>query len=59
MIDIGVDWIEMDVQRTKDGVLLVLHDQTVDRTTNGKGKVGEMNLNDPQPKQTELFYPMS
>jgi glycerophosphoryl diester phosphodiesterase len=43
-IQSGVDWIEMDVQRTKDGVLVVIHDETVDRTTNGSGKVGDLTL---------------
>jgi glycerophosphoryl diester phosphodiesterase len=35
---------ELDVRRTKDGTLIVLHDETVDRTTDGKGKVAEMTL---------------
>lgn len=43
-IDAGADWIEFDVQRTRDGVLVVIHDETVDRTTNGTGKVGELTL---------------
>lgn len=41
-IDMGVDMIEIDVQRTKDGVLVLQHDQTVDRCTNGKGKISEL-----------------
>jgi glycerophosphoryl diester phosphodiesterase len=43
-IDIGADWIEFDVQRTRDDVLVVIHDETVDRTTNGSGKVGGLTL---------------
>lgn len=43
-IGVGVDWVEMDVQRTKDGVLVVIHDETVDRTTDGTGEVGDMTL---------------
>ncbi|MCH9655031.1 MAG: hypothetical protein K0U89_14325 [Planctomycetes bacterium] len=35
---------EFDVQRTKDGHLVCIHDATVDRTTNGKGNVNEMTL---------------
>jgi len=35
----GVDWIENDVRATKDGVPVVLHDETVDRTTNGTGAI--------------------
>jgi glycerophosphoryl diester phosphodiesterase len=41
---IGVDAIEFDVRATKDGHLVVIHDETVDRTTNGEGRVDEMNL---------------
>jgi glycerophosphoryl diester phosphodiesterase len=41
-IDIGVDWIEFDLRESADGVLVVIHDETVDRTTDGKGKVLEM-----------------
>jgi glycerophosphoryl diester phosphodiesterase len=40
----GVPWLELDVQMTKDGVLVVLHDETVDRTTNGKGAVKDFTL---------------
>jgi len=40
----GADWLEMDVQMTKDGVLVVIHDEIVDRTTNGSGQVGELML---------------
>lgn len=41
-IDMGADMIEIDVQRTKDGVLVLQHDQTVDRCTNGNGKISDM-----------------
>ena len=40
----GVDWLEFDVQMTKDGVLVVIHDETVDRTTNGTGAVRDLTL---------------
>ena len=35
----GADWLEFDVQRTRDGVLVVFHDESVERTTDGSGKV--------------------
>ena len=35
----GAKWIELDVRKSKDGVLFNLHDETLDRTTNGKGKL--------------------
>jgi glycerophosphoryl diester phosphodiesterase len=41
-IDIGVDWIEFDLREARDGVLVVIHDDAVDRTTNGHGKVCDM-----------------
>ncbi len=43
-IGLGVDGVELDCQRSKDGALVVIHDETVDRTTNGKGLVGELTL---------------
>ncbi len=43
-IDQGVDWLEFDVQMTKDGALVVIHDETVDRTTNGTGAVRDLTL---------------
>ncbi|MFJ3790500.1 glycerophosphodiester phosphodiesterase [Kitasatospora sp. NPDC090091] len=38
----GADWLETDVQTTKDGVPVLMHDATVDRTTNGKGAVADL-----------------
>ena len=43
-IDLGVDQIETDVHLTKDQQLVIIHDQTVDRTTNGTGRVAESTL---------------
>jgi len=43
-IALGVDFVEIDVRRTADGVLVVLHDETVNRTTNGKGRVDRLSL---------------
>jgi glycerophosphoryl diester phosphodiesterase len=34
----GVDVVELDLNKTKDGVIIIMHDQTIDRTTSGKGK---------------------
>ena len=42
-IDGGADWLEFDVRTTKDEVLVVLHDATVDRTTNGQGPIADMS----------------
>lgn len=43
-IKMGVDIVELDVQRTKDGVLILMHDGTLNRTTTGKGKISEVTI---------------
>ncbi|MBM7570147.1 glycerophosphodiester phosphodiesterase family protein [Aquibacillus albus] len=42
--ELGADMIETDLQRTKDGHLVIMHDYTVDRTTNGTGAVSSLTL---------------
>lgn len=42
-IDAGADFTEMDVRRSRDGEYLLMHDATVDRMTNGHGKVADLN----------------
>ncbi len=42
--DLGVDVLEMDVRGTRDGAIVVIHDSTVDRTTNGSGAVRDLTL---------------
>ena len=37
----GVDYVETDVQRTADGALVLLHDDDLDRTTNGRGTIAQ------------------
>jgi glycerophosphoryl diester phosphodiesterase len=48
-----VDGIELDVQLTRDGRLVVIHDETVDRTTNGSGFVNDMTLRQLRLLRTE------
>ncbi|GAA4279653.1 glycerophosphodiester phosphodiesterase family protein [Gaetbulibacter aestuarii] len=43
-IKMGVDMVEMDVKKTKDNKLIIMHDATLDRTTTGKGLVSEWTL---------------
>jgi len=43
-LDLGVPAIELDVQLTRDGRLVVLHDATLDRTTSGAGPVADRTL---------------
>jgi glycerophosphoryl diester phosphodiesterase len=41
---VGAALVEFDVQLTRDGHVVVIHDPTVDRTTNGRGRVGDLSL---------------
>lgn len=43
-LEVGADVVELDVQLSADGHVVVLHDGSVDRTTDGRGAVGEMTL---------------
>ena len=62
---VGVAAVELDVQLTKDGRLAVIHDETLDRTTNGKGRVKDFTLaelkrldagrGEPVPSLEEVF----
>lgn len=61
----GVDVIECDTHMTSDGVLVVCHDQTIDATTNGSGKISAMtyeeilkyNMKDRTGKLTQARLP--
>lgn len=44
VLELDIDQIETDVRITKDGELVLIHDDTVDRTTNGTGKVCDFTL---------------
>ena len=59
-IEEGVDQIELDVRVTRDNEIVIIHDATVDRTTNGTGKVcdktlGELKALDAGYKKGEEF----
>jgi glycerophosphoryl diester phosphodiesterase len=43
-IELGADMSEIDLHLSKDGALIVMHDYTVDHTTNGQGEIREMTL---------------
>lgn len=43
-IEMGVDMIEIDLKKTKDNQLVLMHDQTIDRTTDGKGSPSSYTL---------------
>ncbi|PHY20971.1 glycerophosphodiester phosphodiesterase family protein [Caulobacter sp. BP25] len=47
-VALGVDLVEIDVRRTRDGHLVVMHDAKVDRTSNGKGRIADLTLAEVQ-----------
>jgi len=44
--EVGADWVEVDVRVSRDGRFVVIHDETVDRTTDGSGRVSEMTFDE-------------
>jgi len=55
-LDMGADGFELDVHMTKDGQLVVIHDETVDRTTDGTGFVRDLTLS--ELKKLDASYGM-
>lgn len=55
-IDESIDGIEVDLQMTKDSVLVIMHDETIDRTTTGSGKVSDHTLD--QLRKLYLLTPI-
>ncbi len=55
-IEAGVDGIELDVQLTKDGCAVIIHDEKVDRTTNGKGRVADATLEELRQLDASYIY---
>lgn len=53
-INLGVDGIELDVHLSSDKELIVIHDETVDRTTNGKGEVNQLSLKELKALKIEI-----
>ena len=43
-IDLGATMLELDIHQTKDSQIVVVHDETINRTTNGKGKIKNLSL---------------
>jgi glycerophosphoryl diester phosphodiesterase len=52
-LEMDVDAIELDVRKTKDNQLVVIHDADIKRTTNGKGKVNQLTLKEIKEFSTE------
>ena len=47
-IELGVDFVEIDVRKSRDGIHFIIHDMRVNRTTNGSGFVSEMTASQLQ-----------
>lgn len=64
-VQMGADIVEVDVWRTKDGVLILMHDETLDRCTSGTGKIcdhtlaeiRELRMKDGLGNMTEFTVP--
>jgi glycerophosphoryl diester phosphodiesterase len=52
-VELGAQAVELDVHLTADGRLAVLHDETLDRTTNGVGRVADLTMDDVQRLKIE------
>ena len=55
-LEIGVDGVEVDVRGTLDGKLVVLHDQTLDRTTDRTGCIHRMSLTEIQEADAGAWF---
>jgi glycerophosphoryl diester phosphodiesterase len=55
-LNIGADWLEIDVNVTKDDQLVVMHDTTLDRTTNGTGPVIDRTLAEVQQLDAAYWH---
>ena len=55
-LEAGADGIELDVQMTKDGQVVVIHDEKVDRTTNGTGLVRDYTLEELRKLDASYIY---
>src|SRR5437763_5502184 len=53
-LELGADGFELDVRRCADGTIVVVHDATVNRTTNGSGRVGDLSY--PQLSRFDAGY---
>ena len=54
----GADGIEFDVGYTSDGVAILIHDDTVDRTTDGTGPIGDMTLEQIRKLDASAKFPL-
>lgn len=53
---LGIKWVEFDIKLSKCGEIIVFHDSTLDRTTNGRGAVADLSLNDIQALDAGAWF---
>ena len=53
---LGVEWVELDVKLTRDNVPIIFHDEELERTTNGSGKVAETSYEDIQQLEAGSWF---
>ncbi len=56
-VELGADVLDLDIHSTSDGVLVVIHDDTVDRTTDGSGRVQDFTFADLQTLDAGYDWP--
>jgi glycerophosphoryl diester phosphodiesterase len=56
-LDLGLEAVEFDLRLTRDGQVVVIHDSTVDRTTNGTGAVADLTLAEIQALDARAIFP--
>ncbi len=54
--DLGIEWVEVDVKLTKDGVAIIFHDDELDRCTSGSGLVAETSFAAIQELDAGLWF---
>ncbi|XP_076314595.1 glycerophosphodiester phosphodiesterase 1-like isoform X2 [Tachypleus tridentatus] len=57
--DNGATGVEFDISFTKDGIAILLNDETVDRTTNGSGYIGNMTFHEVRELSASKYHPHS
>ncbi|MFX0041413.1 MAG: glycerophosphodiester phosphodiesterase [Candidatus Hodarchaeota archaeon] len=55
-IEYGANYIELDVRKTKDGQLIIIHDSTLDRTTNGTGRLDNYTYDELKTIKTKKSH---
>lgn len=54
--DVGAQWVELDVKITKDGIPVIIHDEMLERTTNGHGPVAEITYEELKQLEAGSWY---